>query len=762
MKLAEFSPRVAALEPIQGVLPVPNRIQRQISVIAALAMLCGTALAEKLDFARLHADPPLSGASAQGLTVAPDGRRVTFLQPRADNQDVLDLWQIDIATGARSLLLRQEDLVAGAAELTAEEEARRQRLRIRAGGITNYSYDETGERLLIPLAGSLFIYEFATGDVAAITDGEARLNPRLSPNGDQVAFVRERDLWVRSLSEGVERALTDTGSETLANGLAEFIAQEEMGRLEGFWWSPDGQRIAFIEFDESSVEILERVAIGGDGATLTQQRYPLAGTRNVQIRVGVVEAATGEIVWIDLGPDSDIYIPRVQWNSDGSKLFVQRQPRTQQQLDLLGVDPESGSSTVLVTESSSSWINLHDDLTPLSDGGFLWTSERSGFRHVYRYDSRAREAIALTRGDWLVDEIECVDTSSGYVYFTGWRDDPRTATLYRTRLNDGTPEEPERVSSRDGWHSIAASADCSVYVDTYSTPEQPQQVSLHDREGRRLAWLAENVLDAAHPYTPYFDTHVVPEFGSLEVDDGTELFFRLYRPSDFDANRQYPAIVMVYGGPHVQRVRRNWGPLTAQVYADAGYVVFALDNRGSYRRGVAFESSLHELMGDIETRDQLDGVRFLGELPYVDAKRIGVQGWSYGGYMTLMMLARGGELIAAGSAGAPVTDWRLYDTHYTERYLLRPQENEDGYERSSVFPYLDGMRGALQLIHGMADDNVFFTNSTKLMQALQQANRPFELMTYPGETHFIRNRASRLHADMIALEFFDRHLQPAR
>ena len=726
---------------------------------AATYLTTAGAGAEKLDFARVHADPPLSGLAAQGLQVAPDGTRVTFLQPRPENQDVLDLWQIETTSGLRSMLLSEEMLLGGTAALTPEEEARRQRLRIRAGGITNYSYDETGRRLLIPLGGSLYIYELGTETVTTVTGGAARLDPKLSPDGERVAFVRDRNLWVRDIGPGTETPLTTSGSETVVNGLAEFIAQEEMGRFEGFWWSPDNRHIAFVEFDEASVPILERVAIGGDGAQLTAQRYPLAGADNVRVRVGIIDTDDGSTTWANIGDESDIYIPRVHWSSDGARAFIERQPRSQQRLELLEVDPGSGDSFTVLTETSSTWINLHDDLYPLPDGGFIWSSERTGFRHIYRYDAAARSAIALTRGDWLVDEIECIDWQHSEVYFTGWRDDPRTASLYRTSIEGLTASQPERVSRGEGWHSVAAAADCSIYVDTFSTPEQPPQVSLHERDGERLAWLIENVLDERHPYAPYLETHVVPEFGSLEADDGTELFYRLYRPSDFDPGRRYPAIVLVYGGPGVQRVRRDWGPPSAQVYADAGFVVFMLDNRGSYRRGVAFEAGLYGLLGEIETHDQLTGVQFLAGLPYIDAARIGVQGWSYGGYMTVMMLGKGGDLIAAGSAGAPVTDWRLYDTHYTERYLQRPQENADGYARSAVFPYLDAMSGALQLVHGMADDNAFFTNSTKLMQALQHANRPFELMTYPGETHFIRNRASRVHADETALRFFVRHLR---
>jgi dipeptidyl-peptidase-4 len=285
---------------------------------------------------------------------------------------------------------------------------------------------------------------------------------------------------------------------------------------------------------------------------------------------------------------------------------------------------------------------------------------------------------------------------------------------------------------------------------------------VHDANGKRLRWLLENALDARHPYASFLDTHVVPDFGTLEAEDGSRLYYKLLRPSDFDPSRRYPAVVMVYGGPSVQSVTRGWGALEAQVYANAGFVVFALDNRGSARRGLRFESVLHGKLGEVETRDQLAGIRFLSALPYVDGSRIGVKGWSYGGYMTVMLLAKGGAAVAAGYAGAPVTDWGLYDTHYTERYLKLPAENADGYEQSSVFPYLAGIKGALLLVHGMADDNVFFTNSTKLMQALQRSNVPFDLMTYPGETHFISTRASRLHADLTGLRFFERELQPAQ
>ena len=724
-----------------------------------LMLVIAAVHAEKLTFERLRADPPVSGPVVLGLKVAPDGKRVTYLKGRDDNQDVLELWQFEAKTGTHRLLLRAEDLAPGETKITAEEQARRQRARIRQTGITRYDYDETGRHLIVPLGGDLYVYDLATRDVVAITGGGARIDPKLSPSGDRVAFVRERDLWTRELADGRETRLTASESDTVVNGLAEFIAQEEMGRFDGFWWSPDGTRIAFIQYDEAPVNILERVAIGGDGATLTKQRYPLAGTPNVRVRIGIAELASHETRWIDLGTDSDIYIPLLRWNLDGSRLFVERETRSQRQLDLLGVDPRSARVTRLIRETSSTWINLSDDLKPLTDGRFLWSSERSGFRHVYLYDADGANVVALTAGDWVVDEIACVDEKGRQVYFTGWRDDPLERHLYRAGFDAKKPDRPERVSDGAGTHRIAAAKDCSLYADTFASPNQPPQASLHDKTGKRLTWLLENRIDAQHPYAPYLDSHVIPEFGTLEAEDGSALHYSLFRPPDFDPSKRYAAVVFVYGGPGVQNVRRTWGPLDAQIYAAAGFVVFTLDNRGSAGRGHAFESPIHRQLGDIETRDQLAGVRYLKTLPFIDATRIGVKGWSYGGYMTLMLLAKGGKDIAAGFAGAPVTDWRLYDTHYTERYLDTPELNDVGYTASSVFPYLEGIDGALLLMHSMADDNVFFTNSTKLMQALQRAGKPFELMTYPGETHFITNRSARLHADLTGLRFFEHHLK---
>lgn len=735
-----------------------------LALAGALAT-AGSAAADRLTFERIIADPPLNGPAVRGVKVAPDGARVTYQKAREGDTDILDLWQFDPESGEHSRLLRAEDLTDGPQELTEEEKARLERERIRQTGITHYSYSKTGKQLLIPLAGNLYIYDLSSGNVQELEGGQARLDPKLSPDGSSVAFVRDRNIFVRGLADGEVLQVTEDGSETVVNGLADFIAQEEMGRGTGFWWSPDNSKIAFIQYDESPVGIVERVAIGGDGASLVEQRYPLAGTDNVKVRVGIADLTAGSIIWADLGSDPDIYIPRVDWDADGDTLYVQHQPREQDRLTLLAVDPATGKAATVLTEEQDTWVNLHDDLKPLDDGSFLWSSERTGFNHIYHYpapesDKDGRAPVQVTAGDWMVDSIACVRPEEGEVYFTGWAEDPRLKDLYAVKLDGSEAASPRKITTREGWHGISASGDCSLYVDSFSAPDQPRQLSLHEASGARLSWLLENALTDGHPYAPYLDTHVVPDYGTLDAEDGTTLYYQMTKPSDFDPNQAYPVIVSVYGGPGAQRVRKGWVSLTDQAYADHGYIVFRLDNRGAARRGHAFEDHLHRNMGDVEVRDQLTGIAWLKSLPYVRDDAIGVTGWSYGGYMAALMLAKGGSDIAAAVSGAPVTDWRLYDTHYTERYMDHPADNPDGYKESAVFAHVDGIVNPLLLIHGMADDNVVFTNATKLMQALQHRNVPFELMTYPGETHFIRNRQSRLHRALLELNFFDRHLTP--
>ncbi|MFW5927093.1 MAG: S9 family peptidase, partial [Wenzhouxiangella sp.] len=631
-------------------------------------------------------------------------------------------------------------------------------------GIVEYRWSGDGRFLLFLLGGDVFVLDMADreGGVAQVTGSEAfDTDPRISPDGEHVAFVRERDLWIATTDGESERALTEDGDETIANGVAEFIAQEEMGRDTGFWWSPDGSRIAFLRIDESPIETTRRYEIEADEIGMVEQRYPYAGTDNVTYRLGVVEIESGEITWIDLGEEEDIYIPRVKWLPDGERLAFQRQSRDQKTLELLLADPDDGSARAIVTEQSDTWVNLHDDLHFLEDmPAFIWSSERDGHNHLYLYSLDGDLIRQLTAGDWSVDTLEGVDEELGMAYFTAAEVSPTEKHLYRQSLVTNSPDVVSRISRRSGWHEVAMDRQARVFVDRYSSTEQPPQLSLHSVDGDRLAWLVENRLADDHPYAPYRDGHRPTEFGTVVGPDQQALHYRIVRPADFDPEKRYPVFMHIYGGPTHRLVTNSWSRriLIDQYMARNGYVVFSLDNRGVVRQGKAFQDAAHLELGRIEMRDQMIGLDWLRSQDFVDPDRIGIFGWSYGGYMSLMALAQYPGEFAAAVSVAPVTDWRLYDTHYTERYLGHPEQQAEAYDKGDVLAYADLISDPLLLVHGMADDNVLFTHSTRLMHFLQDRAIPFDLMTYPGEKHAIAGEGPRLHAYRTITDFLDRHL----
>nr|WP_051239975.1 S9 family peptidase [Arenimonas composti] len=702
---------------------------------------------------------PLSGPTLMKPALSPDGRVVSFLQGRDDDRFRLDLWQVDVATGRRSRLVDASELVPDET-LSDEEKARRERQRIAAyRGIVEYQWAPDGQALLFPLGGQLYLYDLRAAEghrVRQLTrDGDGfATDPRVSPRGGYVSFVRGRDLWVIELASGREIRLTRDGSDTIGNGVAEFVADEEMDRHTGYWWAPDDSAIAYARIDEAGVAVQKRFEVYPDRTEVVEQRYPSAGEANVQVSLHVVAPGGGDARAVDLGPEPDIYLARVQWR-DPQRLTFQRQSRDQRRLELVEADLRSRRQRVLVAETADTWVPLHGGLHFLAGGGFLWLSERSGHLHLYRIGDDGA-AHALTEGDWDIDALLAVDAGAGLAYVAGTRDGALEKHVYAVPLAGGAPR---RLTADAGMHEATFAGDASVFVDLWSNATTPPQTVLRAADGRVLATLVENdPRDPAHPYAPFLAAHRAPEFGSLTAADGQTLHYSLLKPPGFDPARKYPVVVYVYGGPATQTVIDTW-PARAdhwfnQYLAQQGFVVFSLDNRGTPRRGAAFGGALYGRQGTVEVEDQRAGVAFLRSLPWVDAARIGVHGWSNGGYMTLMLLAQASDDYACGIAGAPVTDWGLYDTHYTERYMDLPARNADGYRSASVFSHLDGLRSRLLLIHGMADDNVLFTNSTKLMSALQERGVAFELMTYPGARHGLSGPAAlhryRLSADFLA------------
>jgi dipeptidyl-peptidase-4 len=746
-----------------------------ISLIVGMALIdISRARSQPLTIERLFAGTDLSGPALRKPEFSPDGRYVTFLQGRTDNKDQLDLWAFDTRTGRSRMLVDSRAFGGDDEHLSAEEAARRERQRTAAlSGIVDYAFSSDGKRLLVPLAGDLYLYDLTakSAPVRRLTDTQAyETDAKLSPRGRYVSFIRDQNLFVIDLRNGHERALTTDGKGLVQNGVAEFVAQEEMDRSTGYWWSPDDERIAFTRIDDTPVQEVERFEINADGVRAFHQRYPAAGTPNTQVELRTLELATNRVTDIDLGKD-DHYLARVDWFPDALHLIVQRQTRDQKRLDLLKVNAQDGSVTLMFSETDPAWVELHDDLKFLKrQPAFIWASRRSGYRHLYLYDLDGKLIRPLTAGQWMVEGsgtengLVGVDEKSGAVYFMTNAASPLERQLYATTLTTDDPTQVRRISREDGWHDAKLLPTGNRYLDTWSSPDQPPAISLRKLDGSVDRWIVRNALDASHPYRPYLPSHSREEFGTIEASDAQKLYYRLIKPANFDSGKHYPVVVDVYGGPHNQYVRKDWmggrGPqgYFRQVLAQHGFVVFSLDNRGSGFRGNAFDTVISGRLGKIEIEDLLGGVDFLKEQPYVDADRIGVMGWSYGGYMTLMALMTT-TAFKAGIAGAPVTDWRLYDTHYTERYLGMPTPGGT-YDDSSVLRYANSLHGNLLLVHGMADDNVLFTNSTMLMQRLQSLDKPFRLMTYPGSKHgLIRIPTTGRHYYEMALRFLEEELK---
>jgi dipeptidyl-peptidase-4 len=721
-----------------------------------------------LEIARLYAAPDLDGPSPRSVEISPDSSRVTFLRGKETDPLQMDLWEYNLADREMRLLVDSVALVAGDEALSEEELARRERLRIVGQrGIVSYQFAPDGNRLLFPLNGDLFLYDLERRETRQLTDTDAgETDPKFSPAGSYVSFVRDQDLFAIDLSSFEELRVTHDGGGLIRNGMAEFIAQEEMDRYTGYWWAPDDSAVAFIRVDESPVQVAERFEIYAEDFKVYEQRYPATGTPNALVKLGVVAPDGTDLRWMDIGDESDIYLPRVDWFPGSQFLAVQRQSRDQKKLELLKIHTRSGESRVLLTETSDTWINLHNELRFLETRpGFIWGSERSGHAHLYLYDNDGKLLRQVTSGDWdVVDGARArsallhIDEDGDRIFFTGTLDSPMERNVYSVPLSgDG---EPRRISKDAGWHVADFADNGEFYVDSFNNAAAPPQLRLHRADGSRIDFIEENRLDEAHPYHPYLATRPSADFGTVQAEDGQSLYYRMLKPADFDADKRYPVIVYVYGGPMGQSVTNQWSAGFLEILAREGFIVFTVDNRGTGFRGTAFDAPIYRRMGDVEVRDQMVGIDYLKTLDFVDAEKIGIWGWSYGGYMTLMSLFTRPDVFAAGVSGAPVTDWTLYDTHYTERYLGTPQGNPDGYEDSGVFPYAKDLDAPLLLIHGMADDNVLFTNSTKLMKALQDDGRPFDVMTYPGSKHGLtRVPATGKHAYAQILRFFRLHLQ---
>jgi len=700
---------------------------------------------------------PLPGMAIPGdFAFSPDDRLITYLYS-PDESLTRQLYAFDPESGEERLLVAPPGGGTTEERVSLEEALRRERQRQRGLGVTRYAWARDANRLLVPLQGALYVQD---GDGAALREIVASgphpaLDPRLSPDGAWVAYVRDAELYLVSADGGEPRQLTDGARGTgKTHGLAEYIAQEEMDRSHGFWWSPDSRWIAFTEVDETHIPIYRIMHQGkdatGEGAQ-EDHRYPFAGMPNATVRLGVVPIEGGVPVWMDLG-DAE-YLARVTWFPDGT-LTAQIENREQTMLDLVRFDGRTGVRTRLLRETSDVWINLHDLLRPLKEGGFIWASERTGFQHLYRYDRDGNLLNAITRGEWMVDGIAGVDEAHGLVYCTGTRDGPTERHLYAVSLDGGGPV---RITGAPGMHSVVIDHALRRFIDLHHNTETPPTVTLRSLTD---GMLLRAIYDKTDPRIARLGLQP-PELVTLQSRDGETLHGAIYRPPARFGAGPFPTIVSVYGGPHAQRVQNSWGmtvDMRAQYLREHGFLIFVLDNRGSARRGLAFEGSIKHDMGNVEVRDQVDGVRWLIARGLADPARVGIYGWSYGGYMSAIALARAPETFTVAVAGAPVTHFDGYDTHYTERYMGTPRSNPRGYTESSVMHHVPKMAGKLLIVHGLIDENVHFRHTARLINALIRARKPYDLLLFPDERHMPRKIEDRVFMEEQIRDYFMRNV----
>ena len=701
--------------------------------------------------------PVPGGVAPIAFAFSPNDSLLTFLYS-PEHTLSQRLFAFDLKTGERHLFFDASGHGITEETVSAEEALRRERQRQRMTGITHYEWAKGQNRILVPFPDGLYLQDGLDAPLRKILDvgDHPALDPSFSPDGKWVSYVQDAELFVIPVEGGEPRQLTQGARGTgRTHGLAEFVAQEEMARSHGYWWSPDSKRLAFEEVDETQIPIHRIVHQGKDntGQEIQEEHhYPLAGQANAKVRLGVISVDGGDPVWMDLGNFE--YLARVAWLPERN-LTAQLEDRNQSRLNLVAFDLEAGTSRILLTEASPLWINLHNMFFPLPvkhrryPGGFIWGSERSGFMHLYLYDGDANLIRTLTQGEWVVDSIAGVDARRGIVYFTGRLDSPLESHLHAVSL-DG--EAPRRITRDSGMHAVTLDHACKYFVDVHDSPTQPPHVTL-----RRLS-TGSRVRDIYQNDDPRLKEFKLrpPQFVEMQNRDGVTLYGALYRPRT-SSHKPLPTVIFVYGGPLAQMVTHSWGmtaSMRVQFLRSLGYVVFVLDNRGSSKRGLAFEGAIYRDLGNCEVQDQVDGVHWLVEQGITDPDRVAVHGWSYGGYMSLMCLCRAPEVFSMGVAGAPVTHWVDYDTHYTERYMGTPANNPDGYNDGSVTSHVHDMRGKLLLVHGLIDENVHFRHTARLINALIRARKSYDLLLFPDERHSPRRVAERVYLEERIRDYF--------
>lgn len=588
-----------------------------------------------------------------------------------------------------------------------------------------------------------YVWDIENAKLTEIANGQKQRLATFNPSADKIAYVRDNNIFIFDLTDNTEKQITSDGkTNEIINGAPDWVYEEEFGFDRGFYWSPKGDKIAFMRFNESGVKQWSLRMYGELYPEDYAYKYPKAGEDNSIVEVFVYDLKSGKTIKMQTGDNPDQYIPRIKWTQDNNKLAIIRLNRLQNHLDLLLCNAKKGDSEVIFSEDNKYFIDITDDLTFLKNGKeFIWSSEADGYNHLYLYNLKGTKIRQITSGPWDVASFKGIDEKKGIIYYTSSEKGPQKRTLYKIGLNGKNKKE---LSKKSGTNDADFSKTFAYYINTYSDANTPAYITLNNSKGKEIRVLQDNkaLNDALSEYQIS-----QKEFFTFKTVDGTELNGWMIKPYNFTKNRKYPVFMTVYGGPGHNTVNDAWEytMLWHQMLAQKGYIVVSVDPRGTGFRGEKFKKSTYMQLGKLETEDMIEAAKYLGNLPWVDADRIGIQGWSYGGYLSSSSLFKGADYFKMAIAVAPVTNWRYYDNIYTERYMRTPQENPEGYDENSPINFAKNLKGKFLLIHGAADDNVHFQNTMELVKALNDAGKQFDMHIYPNKNHGIYGGLTRYH-----------------
>ncbi len=679
----------------------------------------------------------------------PDGSAFTYTENNK-TYNLLDIYNHDVESGENVLIVAGNELKFDGKQIE----------------MSDYSWTGDGKFLLIEgpeeeiwrhsRQAPFYLYNVELKTITAVGNNDPNLrNVKLSPDGSKVGFVRNHNIYITELVTGIERAITNDGTENILNGEFDWVYEEEFGLADGWRWSPDGMKIAFWRFDQTRVKEFYMIDEMFVYNKVTPLKYPKTGEENSIIKIGVFNLASGGTNWMNIGEETDTYIPRIYWTNSSDKLAILRLNRLQNYLELMISDTKTGEGKTIITDTDSCWIDVDKIKAKFlrREDSIIWVTERSGYRHAYLYDYKGKLINPITSGDWEITSVESVSENDGLVYFYGKKDSHLERHIYRVKLNG---ENLQKVSDHAGWHTADFSPGCKYFINEFSSVRHPSKTYLRNADGTLIRKLRENNLPALNNVNM-----VYPEFSTFTTKDGFRLNYYMIKPHDFDPDKKYPVLVYGYGGPGSQKVINKWDEtrqLWHQMMTEKGYIVFCVDNRGTGGQGKALKNLMYKDLSKWSVNDHIEAAKYLTTLSYVDADRIGFWGWSGGGYLCLMLMTRANEYFSTGVSVAPVSDFHLYDAIWTERYMGMPDDNADGYKASSVFTYAENLKGNLLIVHGTGDDNVHYQNTMQIVREFQLKGKQFDLMLYPNKNHRIKGGNTQLHLYTIITNYFLRNL----